>query len=103
MATAALADFAARANDAASLLRALGNKKRLMILCELMEHGEVSVLPLAKAVDLGQSALSQHLARLREERIVDCRREGQSVYYRICDSNTKRLIKSLKSIFCCVQ
>jgi DNA-binding transcriptional ArsR family regulator len=60
----------------------------------------MSVLPIAEAVRLGQSALSQHLARMRAEKIVDFRRDGQTLYYRIADPKVAQLLKSLKSIFC---
>ncbi|MGA7267332.1 MAG: metalloregulator ArsR/SmtB family transcription factor, partial [Aestuariivirga sp.] len=88
------------ATEAASVLKSLSNEKRLMILCKLLEEGEMSVLPIAEAVGLGQSALSQHLARMRAEKIVDFRRDGQTLYYRIADPKVAQLLKSLKSIFC---
>lgn len=95
-----LADFEARASQAASLMKALGNEKRLMILCKLLEQGEMSVMPLTEAVGLSQSALSQHLARMREESLVDFRRDGQTLFYRVADPKVKRVIKTLKNIFC---
>ena len=81
-------------------MKSLGNEKRLMILCKLMELGEMSVIPMAEAVGLSQSALSQHLARMREEEIVDFRREGQTLFYRVSDPNVNRIIITLQSIFC---
>jgi ArsR family transcriptional regulator, virulence genes transcriptional regulator len=95
-----LADFKARATEAASLMKALGNEKRLMILCKLLETGEMSVMPLAEAVGLSQSALSQHLARMRSEKLINYRRESQTLFYRVADKNVNRIIKTLKSIFC---
>jgi ArsR family transcriptional regulator, virulence genes transcriptional regulator len=95
-----LADFEARATEAASLMKALGNEKRLMILCKLLEAGEMSVMPLAEAVGLSQSALSQHLARMRSEKLINYRRESQTLFYRVADKNVNRIIKTLKSIFC---
>jgi ArsR family transcriptional regulator, virulence genes transcriptional regulator len=95
-----LADFEARAAEAAALMKALGNEKRLMILCKLLDEGEMRVLPLADAVGLSQSALSQHLARMREEGLVAFRRDGQTLHYRVRDPNVKRVIKVLKSIYC---
>ena len=65
-------------------MRALGNERRLMILCQLTE-GERSVGELLPLVGLSQSALSQHLAVLREEAVVATRREGQTIWYRIAD------------------
>ena len=81
-------------------MKSLGNEKRLMILCKLMELGEMSVIPMAEAVGLSQSALSQHLARMREEELVDFRRDGQTLFYRVSDPNVNRIIKTLQSIFC---
>lgn len=95
-----LADFEARATEAASLMKALGNEKRLMILCKLLEAGEMSVMPLAESVGLSQSALSQHLARMRAEKLINYRRESQTLFYRVADKNVNRIIKTLKSIFC---
>jgi ArsR family transcriptional regulator, virulence genes transcriptional regulator len=95
-----MADFEANANEAAGVLKSLSNEKRLMILCKLLENGEMSVLPLADQVGLGQSALSQHLARMRAEKIVDFRRNGQTLYYRVADPRVAKILTSLKSIFC---
>jgi ArsR family transcriptional regulator, virulence genes transcriptional regulator len=95
-----LADFEANATEAANLMKALGNEKRLMILCKLLEAGEMNVMPLCEAVGLSQSALSQHLAKMRAENLVDYRRESQTLYYRVTDPNVKRIVKTLKSIFC---
>lgn len=95
-----LADFEVQASQAARIMKSLGNEKRLMILCKLMELGEMSVIPMAEAVGLSQSALSQHLARMREEEIVDFRRDGQTLFYRVSDPNVIRIIKTLQSIFC---
>jgi ArsR family transcriptional regulator, virulence genes transcriptional regulator len=95
-----LADFEGRAAEAATLLKALGNEKRLMILCKLLEHDEMSVMPLSTSVGLSQSALSQHLARMRDENLVSFRRNSQTLFYRVSSPNVKRLIKLLKSIYC---
>ncbi len=95
-----MAEFAASAAEAAGLLKALANEKRLMILCKLLEQGEMSVQPLSEAVGLSQSALSQHLAKMRQEKIVDFRRVGQTIYYRVSSSNVNRILKTLKSIYC---
>ena len=89
-----ITDFQARAGDAAKLLRALGNERRLMILCQLSE-GERSVGELLPAVGLSQSALSQHLAVLREEGLVATRREGTSIFYRIADPAALKVIAVL--------
>lgn len=94
-----LALFEASAGRAASLLRLLGNERRLMILCQLGE-GELSVGQLQPRVGLGQSALSQHLALLREEGVVTTRREGQTIHYRIADPAALRVIATLAELFC---
>jgi DNA-binding transcriptional ArsR family regulator len=95
-----LATFEASAAQVAQLLRALANQRRLMILCKLVEWGEASVNALAEAVGLGQSALSQHLARMREEGIVAFRREGQTLWYRIADPRTELLLGHLQRLYC---
>jgi ArsR family transcriptional regulator len=95
-----IADFEASAAEAARMLKALANEKRLMILCKLLERGEMGVMELSELVGLSQSALSQHLAKMREEGIVSFRREAQSIFYRIADRNTIRLLSTLKSIYC---
>jgi len=91
--------FEAQAGEAAKLLRALGNERRLMILCQLTE-GERSVGQLAPSVGLSQSALSQHLAVLREEGVVATRREAQVVWYRIADPAALKVVATLAEIFC---
>lgn len=88
------------AAQAAALLRAVGNEHRLLVLCLLIEHGEMSVGALLERLELGQSALSQHLARMREEGLVTFRREAQTLYYRIDNPAVAKLIATLKSIFC---
>jgi DNA-binding transcriptional ArsR family regulator len=91
--------FEASAAEAAKLLRALGNERRLMILCQLTD-GERSVGELRPLVGLSQSALSQHLAVLREEGIVATRREAQSIWYRISDPAAIKVVATLAEIFC---
>lgn len=94
-----IARFEASAADAARLLRALGNERRLMILCQLAD-GELSVGDLSPRVGLSQSALSQHLAVLREEGVVATRREAQKVWYRIADPAAVKVVATLAEIFC---
>lgn len=89
-----------KAADAARLLRLLGNEKRLLILCLLVARGEIDVTSLANAVELSQSALSQHLAKLREDGLVAFRRESQTLYYRLEDPRAARVLATLKDIFC---
>ncbi len=95
-----MADFAERAAEAAGLLKALANEKRLMILCKLLERGEMSVMTLCDNVGLSQSALSQHLAKMRDEKIIDFRRDGQTIYYHVSSPDVNRILKTLKSIYC---
>ena len=92
--------FEANAAKVAQVLRALANERRLMILCKLVEWGEANVTTLAEAVRLSQSALSQHLAKMREEGIVDFRRDGQTLWYRIADARTKQLLRQLQKLYC---
>lgn len=94
-----LAAFEASARQAARLLKALSNEKRLMILCRLGDR-ETSVGALQDQVGLSQSALSQHLALLREEGLVATRREGQSVFYRIADPRAVTIIATLAELYC---
>lgn len=89
----------AHAGEAATLLKALANEKRLLILCHLAE-GELPVGALQERVDLGQSALSQHLARLRAHDLVATRREAQTVHYRLADGPVSALMNTLHDIYC---
>jgi len=94
-----IARFEASAAEAARLLRALANERRLMILCQLAD-GERSVGELLPLVGLSQSALSQHLAVLREEGIVATRRKSQTVRYRIAAAAAVQVVATLAEIFC---
>ncbi len=95
-----IADLELKAAEAAGLLKLLANENRLLILCRLMLARELSVNDLAKAVGLSQSALSQHLAKMREEGLLATRREAQTVFYRIADPNAERVLALLKAIYC---
>ena len=88
------------AAQVADILRALANERRLMILCKLVEWGEANVNSLAEAVGLSQSALSQHLAKMREEGLVTFRRESQTLWYRIADSRIEDLLATLHKLYC---
>lgn len=88
------------AKRAAQLLHTLSNEHRLIVLCQLVGAGEMSVGQLLQCVPLSQSALSQHLAKMREEGLVTYRREAQTVYYRIADANIVQILATLKQIFC---
>ena len=93
-------DFEANALEVANTLRALGNERRLMILCKLVEAGEMTVGALVEAVGLSQSALSQHLAKMRDENIVTFRRDSQTLWYRIADPRIEQLMAELHRLFC---
>lgn len=95
-----LDQFAARAGEVAEMLKALANRSRLMVLCQLVEHGEMRVGDLAAAVGLSQSALSQHLGRMREEGLVTFRRDGQTLFYRIGDARCEALLATLHTLYC---
>jgi DNA-binding transcriptional ArsR family regulator len=95
-----LAKIHAGAGEAAAILRSLGNERRLLILCTLIGNGESSAGELAAAVGLSPSAASQHLARMREDGLLESRREAQSVLYRIADPNLESLVKLLKDLYC---
>lgn len=92
--------FELQASRAAGLLRALSNESRLLVLCFLSQTGEMSVGQLADRVGLSQSALSQHLAKLREEGLVSTRKEAQTVFYRLCDPRAEQLLHLLHDLFC---
>lgn len=93
-------EMAAKAGQAAALMKALSNEHRLLILCHLIAAGELSVGELVGQIGLSQSALSQHLARLRQEGLVDFRRESQTLHYRVSDPRAGQLLELLRDIFC---
>ena len=82
------------------MLRVLANEQRLLILCHLLAAGEMPVSALVSELALSQSALSQHLARLRDEGVVTFRRESQSLIYRVADDKASRLLALLSEIYC---
>ena len=92
-------DFTRQAGEASRLLKALSNESRLLVLCFLVE-GELSVGELTERVGLSQSALSQHLAKLREEGLVATRKKSQSVFYRVCDPKAEQVLALLHQIYC---
>ncbi len=87
------------AAEVAAMLKLVGNENRLLILCSLVE-GELGVGALQERVDLSQSALSQHLAKLRSDRLVTARRESQNIYYSISEGKIMDLMAALADIFC---
>lgn len=92
-------DLLKQAEQAASLLKKMGNEHRLLILCTLMA-GERSVGELNQLIPLSQSALSQHLASLREAGLVKTRRESQTIFYSLQGDEAIQVIKVLQSIYC---
>lgn len=84
---------------AAGLLSAMANPKRLMILCSLVE-GEVPVGVLAAQVGLSQSALSQHLSKLRAQKLVKTRRDAQTIYYSSTSESVIKILGTLEDIYC---
>ncbi|MDX1455801.1 MAG: metalloregulator ArsR/SmtB family transcription factor [Gammaproteobacteria bacterium] len=93
------ADMASHADAAESLLKAMANRHRLMILCYLVA-GERSVGELNRDIALSQSSLSQHLARLRDDGLVKTRRDGQTIHYSICAGPATRVMETLHEAFC---
>lgn len=87
------------ADEATALLKALSNSNRLLILCTLT-GGEMSVSELHAKFGLSQSALSQQLAILRNEGLVQTRRQSQSIYYSLAPSKSLRIIETLKNLYC---
>lgn len=87
------------ARKAVNLLKGLANENRLMLMCVLCE-GEQSVGALNARIRLSQSALSQHLAVLREQGLVRTRRDGQTIYYSLTDSSALKVIQLLHDEFC---
>ena len=92
-------EMADHAADAAGLMKALGNESRLMILCMLADR-ERSVGELNETIPLSQSALSQQLARLRQQGIVKTRRESQTIFYSLADGPAERVIHLLHETYC---
>ena len=94
-----IAQMQANADQAADLLKALANGQRLRMLC-LLVGGELSVGDINAQVDLSQSALSQHLAVLREQGLVNTRKQAQTVYYSLAEGPAGELIAILHRAFC---
>lgn len=84
---------------AANLLSAMANPKRLMILCCLVK-GEVAVGALANKVGLSQSALSQHLSKLRAQKLVNTRRDAQTIYYSSSAESVMKVLQTLEALYC---
>ena len=87
-----------KSDEAADLLSAMSNAKRLLILCNLVD-GEMPVGQLAETVGLSQSALSQHLAKLRARKLVATRRDAQTIYYSIASESVYQVLETIGDIF----
>lgn len=92
-------DLEASASEASKLLGALANERRLLIMCQIADR-EMSVGEIQDVVGISQSALSQHLAVLRDQGLVATRRESQTIYYRLASPEAQRVIETLVSIYC---
>lgn len=88
-----------RAEEAAQLLTAMANPKRLLILCNLLDQ-ERSVSELSGIVQLEQSPLSQHLSKLRALGLVKTRRDGQTIFYRLASEPVTKVLSALYDIYC---
>lgn len=91
--------MATAAQKASDLMKTLGHKDRLMVLCHLTS-GEKSVGELASLLNIPQSPLSQHLARMRKESLVDTRREAQTIYYSIASGEAERIVSLMHELYC---
>ena len=91
--------MAAAASKASELMKTLGHKDRLMVLCHLTS-GEKSVGELAGLLDIPQSPLSQHLARMRKESLVSTRRDAQTIYYSLASGEASRFVELMHELYC---
>ncbi|MBN9042509.1 MAG: helix-turn-helix transcriptional regulator [Rhizobiales bacterium] len=89
----------AAADQASDLLKALSNRHRLLIICQLID-GERSVGDLAQFLDLRDSTVSQHLALLRKDGLVSARRDAQTIYYSIASDPAREVLKTLYQVYC---
>ena len=87
------------AHEASQLLKAISNEYRLLVLCQLV-GGEKQVAELQASLDLSQSALSQHLAKLRQADLVTTRRESQAIFYSLASVEVQRIIEVLYELYC---
>lgn len=87
------------AEDAETLLKSLSNSNRLLILCQLID-GEKSVGELESVIEIRQPTLSQQLARLRKDALVDTRRDGKTIFYSMASAESRAVIELLYKLFC---
>ena len=92
-------DMLEQRENIAQILKTIAHESRLMILCMLVKN-EMTVSEINEFVDLSQSALSQHLAVLRQNNLVETRRESQTIYYRLADKDLSHIVTSLHDVFC---
>lgn len=92
------AELQQRAQTASALLKAMSNENRLMVLCSLV-RGEMTVGELEETIGLSQSALSQHLAVLRQSNLVTTRRDAQSIYYSLAGTEAQAVIETLYGLY----
>lgn len=97
--TISLAEMMESAQAASDFLKSLANENRLLILCMLAE-GERSVTELEGLLDLRQPAVSQQLARLRADDLVQTRRDGKAIYYSLASEEAREVIQLLYRLFC---
>ena len=95
-----LEQLQASAGQAATLLKAMSNPRRLLILCTLCGAPGTSAGELARATGLSPSATSQHLARMREEGLIESQRDAQRILYSIKNTAVNSLIATLKTLYC---
>ena len=96
-------ELAEKAAEATRLLKLLANESRMLVLCKLAGQGEATVGELSETAGLSQSALSQHLALMRQDGLVEARRDGLQMHYRIADPITEQLLGALKTLYCSPQ
>ncbi len=92
-------DMLEQRENVAQILKTIAHEARLMILCLLVKN-EMTVSQINEFVELSQSALSQHLAVLRQQNLVQTRRESQTIYYRLADKDLSHIVTSLHDVFC---
>ncbi len=95
-----LDDMTHYAGEAAAMLKAIAHPARLLVLCHLVDAGELAAGELGKRAGLSQSAMSQHLAKLRDQGLVETERTGTAIRYRIADANVARLLALLHELYC---